>query len=167
MRSRNHSHFSSSLPYSFRQCNPAGGWFSANLLCAGWLVMGMKMSMKMIMGMRSKTDLLYLNCIQNKFFNSNLFIWQIFHDIHSCFVHKIFHQNIIYFKDRSSVNLVRLQYNFRVCTIRFLVKSTSTSITSIVGHVVVGEDFTPQIFAPRHFSRLFFSCVSETKTLYL
>ena len=110
---------------------------------------------------------LYLNCIQNKFFNSNLFIWQIFHDLHSCFVHKIFHQNIIYFKDRSSVNLVRLQYNFRVCTIRFLVKSTSTSITSIVGHVVVGEDFTPQIFAPRHFSRLFFSCVSETKTLYL
>ena len=28
------------------------------LLCAGWLVMGTKMSMVMIMGIRSKTDLL-------------------------------------------------------------------------------------------------------------
>ena len=50
IRSQNHSHFSSSLPYSFRQHKPVGQ--------PDCLVMRTKMSMVMIMGMRSKTDLI-------------------------------------------------------------------------------------------------------------
>ena len=67
IRSPNHSHFSSSLPYSFRQYKPAG---QPGCCAHGWLVIMMKMSRVMIMGIRSKTELMSLFTFWNMDYQS-------------------------------------------------------------------------------------------------